>query len=129
MQRAYPNEDIPNAAHYAAFEYSKLNLTEELAGLRTTETWRTIGPHNLGGRTLAIAFNPLNPNTIYAGSASGGLWRSYTGGRGANAWEYVSIGFPVLAVSSIAIVPNDSNTIYFGTGEVYNHQAPVPAAW
>jgi len=29
----------------------------------------------------------------------------------------------VLGVSSIAVAPDDSNTIYIGTGEVYNHQA------
>jgi hypothetical protein len=42
------------------------------------------------------------------------------------AWERVSTGFPVLAVSSIAFAPNDSNTIYIGTGEVYNVQEARP---
>ncbi|NIW79968.1 MAG: hypothetical protein GWN16_11135, partial [Calditrichae bacterium] len=73
-------------------------------------------------RTLVVEFNPQNPNTIFAGSASGGLWRSYSAGRGADAWEYVPTGFPVLGVSSIAFVPGDSNTFYIGTGEVYNYQ-------
>ena len=55
------------------------------------------------------------------GSASGGLWRSYTAGVGVDAWHYVPIGFPVLGVSSISVAPNDSNLIYIGTGEVYNY--------
>ncbi|MFQ5824587.1 MAG: T9SS type A sorting domain-containing protein [bacterium] len=121
-QRAYPDKTIPDVGHYAAYEYSRRNLRSRLNKSSMIEPWKAIGPHNIGGRTLAIVFNPLNPNTIYAGSASGGLWRSYTGGRGAQAWEYVSTGFPVLAVSSIAIAPDDSNTIYIGTGEVYNFQ-------
>jgi len=123
FQRAYPNKAIPDVAHYAAYEYSRQNLQRNgNARLSSVDPWETIGPHNLGGRTLALGFNPLNPNTIYAGSASGGLWRSYSEGRGPNAWEYVPTGFPVLAISAIAFAPGDSNTIYIGTGEVYNYQ-------
>ncbi|MFQ5584996.1 MAG: WD40/YVTN/BNR-like repeat-containing protein, partial [Calditrichia bacterium] len=122
LQRAYPHSSIPDVANYAAFEYSRQNLRGDLDNSLSVTPWQPIGPVNLGGRTLTIAFNPLNPNTIYAGSASGGLWRSYSGGRGTNAWENVPTGFPVLGVSSIAFAPGDSNTIYIGTGEVYNYQ-------
>jgi len=125
--RAYPHEDIPQAASFAAFEFARKNLSRaRLNKSNGSDEWRSIGPHNRGGRTLALAFNPQNPNTIYAGSASGGLWRSFTAGRGALAWERVSTDFPVLAVSSIAFAPNDSNTIYIGTGEVYNVQGAQP---
>ncbi len=125
--RAYPNEDVPHAASFAAFEYARKNLSRaRLNKSNMSDEWQAIGPHNRGGRTLALAFNPQNPNTIYAGSASGGLWRSFTAGRGALAWERVTTGFPVLAVSSISFAPNDSNTIYIGTGEAYNVQDARP---
>jgi photosystem II stability/assembly factor-like uncharacterized protein len=123
MARAYPNDDIPNTARYAAFEQAKINKLYKAENLQTTNQWQTIGPHNKGGRTNAIAFNPQNASTMYLGSASGGLWRSYTGGIGVDGWHYVPTGFPVLGVSTIAIEPNDSNTIYIGTGEVYNYDA------
>jgi photosystem II stability/assembly factor-like uncharacterized protein len=123
MARAYPNDDIPNIARYAAFEQAKLNKLYKTENLQTSNQWQTIGPHNKGGRTNAIAFNPQNPNTMYLGSASGGLWRSYTGGVGVDGWHYVATGFSVLGVSTIAVEPNDSNTIYIGTGEVYNYDA------
>ena len=123
MARAYPYDDIPNIARYAAYEQAEQNELYITKNQQTTHQWKTIGPHNKGGRTNAIAFNPQNPNTMYLGSASGGLWRSYTGGVGVNGWHYVPTGFPVLGVSSIAIEPNDSNTIYIGTGEVYNYDA------
>ncbi len=127
LKRAYPNADIPNAASYAAFEQARQMLQASTLRKNSASTpWQTLGPHNRGGRTLAIAFNPQNSNTIYAGSASGGLWRSFTAGRGALAWQRVPTGFPVLAVSSIAFAPNDSNTIYIGTGEVYNAQDARP---
>jgi photosystem II stability/assembly factor-like uncharacterized protein len=121
-QRAYPNEVIPDVGHYAAFEYTKSKVNRGLEQTMSVDPWETIGPTNIGGRTLALAFNPFNPNTIWVGTASGGLWVSRTAGRGVWAWEYVPTGFPILGVSSIAVAPDDSNTIYIGTGEVYNYQ-------
>ncbi len=121
-QRAYPGKTIPDEGHYAAYETAGQAVAEIGFRAEPVELWRAIGPTNLGGRTLAVAFNPLNPNTIYAGSASGGLWRSFSGGRGVDAWERISTGYPVLGVSSIAFAPADSGTIYIGTGEVYSYQ-------
>lgn len=118
--RIYPNEDIPSNGFYNAYTYSKYNLAQNDNPF--TYQFEQIGPHNIGGRTLDVQFNPLNTNTIFAGAAGGGLWRSFTGGVGVSAWQQVPTVFPVLGVSSIAIVPNDSNTIYIGTGEVYNYQ-------
>jgi photosystem II stability/assembly factor-like uncharacterized protein len=121
--RAYPNDDIPPDAFYNAYSYSKTNLLKENTPL--AYNFEQLGPHNIGGRTLDVQFNPQNTNTIFAGAASGGLWRSYSGGVGASAWHQMATGFPLLGVSSLAIVPNDSNTIYIGTGEVYNYQNSI----
>jgi len=119
-QRMYPGNTIPVNAYQAAFQnlqQQKLQSAQSFPG-----QWTAIGPKNFGGRTLCLAFNPQNSNTIFAGSASGGLWRSYTGGTGANAWQPIPTGFPVIGIGAIAISPVDSNTIYLGTGEVYNYQ-------
>ena len=121
--RTYPYDQIPNDAYYKAFEQVKNERLNKPVNNLGVDPWKAIGPHNTGGRTLAIAFNPQNPNTMYAGSASGGLWRSYTGGVGVDAWHRIDTGFPVLGVSTVAIEPNDSNVIYIGTGEVYNYEA------
>lgn len=72
-QRSYPNNFINEKAYTKAFgekEFARLTLKSDLI-----IPWKPMGPLNRGGRMLAIAFNPLNPSTIYAGSASGGLWR------------------------------------------------------
>ena len=79
---------------------------------------------NLSGRFISIAINPLNGHTVYVGSASGGLWRSRTGGLGHD-WNRVVTGYPVLGVGAIAIDPHDSNTIFIGTGEVYRDQGAL----
>jgi photosystem II stability/assembly factor-like uncharacterized protein len=122
IQRAYPNKYIPANAYYKAYESAskKLAKTNSFSAL-----WQEMGPQNIGGRTIAIDINPLNPNTIYAGSASGGLWRSYSGGVGVKAWSYVPTGFPVLSVGAIAENPADTNVIYIGTGEVYGYQDAI----
>ena len=116
--RAYPHPDIPQDGYGKAFDYHK---AEFLGGvdLRDDREWEAMGPLNTTGRTLTMAFNPQNPNTIYAGSASGGLWRSYNEGEGMS-WQKVETGLPTLGVSTIAFAPADSMTIYIGTGEVYN---------
>lgn len=121
--RAYPNELIPDDAYYKAFEKNEKDKLKKNQNVALVEPWTTIGPHNSAGRTLAIAFNPQNPNTMYAGSASGGLWVSYTGGTGVDAWQRIETGFPILAVSTIAVDQIDSNVIYIGTGEIYNYYA------
>ena len=118
-QRAYPGNDIPVDAYFKAYDRNK-----SLARINDNFTsWEEMGPHNIGGRTISIAINPLNPNNIYAGSASGGLWRSTTGGLGIKAWSYVPTGFPALSIGAIVINPLDTTVMYIGTGEVYGYQS------
>ena len=121
--RAYPGKEIPEGKFKSALEVKEMIQLNKTNSEANPAPWKMIGPHNTGGRTNALAFNPQNPNTIYAGSASGGLWVSYSGGTGIDAWHYISTNFPVLGVSYIALAPDDSNTIYIGTGEVYNYEA------
>ncbi|MFQ5446537.1 MAG: T9SS type A sorting domain-containing protein [Saprospiraceae bacterium] len=120
--QTYPTGVIPEKAHYAAWQESR-DMAEAAPANRAVEPWETMGPHNRGGRTLNLAFNPQNANTMYAGAASGGLWRSYIGGVGVLAWERVETGFPVLGVSIITFMPGDSMQMFIGTGEVYNYLA------
>ncbi len=120
QQRAFPGKDIPSDKYFT--EYEKVSNSLKKSNFVNTDQWESLGPHNIGGRTLALAFNPQNLNTLFAGSASGGIWRSYTAGIGAQAWKIIPTGYPVLGVSAIAIAQNDSNIIYIGSGEVYNYQ-------
>lgn len=123
-QRAYPNSNLDDRRYHAAYQKEVSRRAMDKRAI-SASAWTQIGPHNIGGRTLAVALNPLNPKTIFAGSASGGLWRSYTEGKGVKAWEYIQTGFPVLSVSSIAVAPSDSNLMFIGTGEVYGYQNAI----
>lgn len=86
------------------------------------EPWESIGPNNIGGRVLSVAIDHDSTNIIWAGSASGGLWRSPSGGIGVNAWEYVQTGFNLLSVSTIALNPQNANEMYVGTGEISGYE-------
>ncbi len=120
QQRIYPNTEFPKSGYTEAHDYH-VNQFGSQINLRNTDPWEAQGPWNTAGRTLALALNPQDNQTVYLGSASGGLWRSRNLGQGVS-WEHMDTGFPVLAISAIAFAPQDSSVMYVGTGEVYNYQ-------
>jgi photosystem II stability/assembly factor-like uncharacterized protein len=76
--------------------------------------WFSIGPRNVNGRVKSIAVHPTNENIVYAGAASGGVWKSEDGGQ---SWRPLWDMQESLAIGSIAIAPSAPSTIYVGTGE------------
>ena len=66
------------------------------------------------GRIISIAFDPTNPNTIYVGTANGGVWK--TTNRGV-AWSPKSDYQNSLAIGALAIDPNNNQRIFAGTGQ------------
>lgn len=123
MARTFPDGHFHTEKYTEALQ--QMRLAAQLRGERSND-WEAIGPKNIGGRTLCLAVNPLDTSILWAGSASGGLWKSTTAGRGVSAWERVETGFPVLGVSAIALDPTDPDIIYVGTGEVYNLENSAP---
>ncbi len=125
--RTYPNKVMDASEFNSSFLLSKAMLASQAApnspnSIMATP-WIELGPKNFSGRILSIGFHPTDPNTMWVGSASGGLWKTTTGGTGGPggiSWTYVPTGFPVLGVSSIVVNPLNGNEIYIGTGEVYN---------
>ena len=77
-------------------------------------TWTSLGPGNIGGRTRSLLINPTNPNVMYAGAVAGGVWRTTDSGA---TWFPLTDLAANLAVSSLAMDPNDASVIYAGTGE------------
>ncbi|UCH10289.1 MAG: T9SS type A sorting domain-containing protein [Fidelibacterota bacterium] len=114
---------VTGDAYYRAFLRSKKNADHSL-DLNAPDQWESIGPNNQGGRTIALEIDPHNPNIIYAGAATGGLWRLTSTGSGSKdySWEKIETGYPVLGVGAIAVDPRDSNVIYVGTGEAHMHR-------
>src|SRR4030095_12403544 len=133
QMRAYPYDEIPQEKFDKAFKRMKSDEEKKFkdfsqrmsAATMATQTspWIPLAPKNFAGRILCLGFHPTDQNTIWAGSASGGLWKTTNGGTGAPNginWTNVPTGFPVLGISAIAVNPSNGNELYVGTGEIYN---------
>ena len=77
--RAYPDRDISPSKFYKAYLRSRQLAKESGRSPESAQSWQSIGPTNLPGRTISIAINPLNGNTVYLGGF-GGLYKSTNGG-------------------------------------------------
>jgi photosystem II stability/assembly factor-like uncharacterized protein len=78
--------------------------------------WRLLGPF-VGGRVVAIAGVPSEPDLFYMGTTGGGIWKSTDYGI---KWENISDGhFPSASpsIGAIAVAPSNPNIIYVGSGE------------
>jgi hypothetical protein len=75
---------------------------------------RNIGPAGMSGRITAIDAVVDNPNIIYLGAASGGVWKTTNSG---NSWTPVFDDQPTQNIGSIAIQQSNPNIVWVGTGE------------
>jgi len=114
----YPGGEIPTGARARAWRTSQERMSlfapTGKDGVLDVPEWKNVGPVNIGGRIIAVAANPLNPNTVFIGAADGGIWRSWDAGK---SWHSVSDDLPTQAMGAIAINPVDTSIVYAGTGE------------
>ncbi len=77
-------------------------------------SWRAIGPAMFAGRVADVAGVPGNPNLLYVGTASSGLYKSTNGGT---TFDPVFETGNTLSIGAIAVQPDAPDIIYVGTGE------------
>ncbi|MEZ4792457.1 MAG: hypothetical protein R2783_03015 [Gelidibacter sp.] len=75
---------------------------------------RNIGPGGMSGRVTAIDVVTNNPDIMYVGTASGGLWKSTSGGI---KWEPVFDKEVTASIGAVAIQQSNPSVIWVGTGE------------
>ena len=116
-RRSVDGEPVPWERLWSAHAAAR-RMSVSVRGRRTASAgaWEQLGPSNFGGRTRALLIDPDNPEILYAGSVSGGVWKSADGGRH---WRLLDDFLPNLAVTALAFDPKDSRTIYAGTGEYF----------
>ena len=76
--------------------------------------YRYIGPE--GNRISTVTGVIGNPNIIYAGAASGGIFKSTDGGIH---WTPIFDGQPVASIGALMVAPSDPNIVWAGTGEPF----------
>ena len=76
--------------------------------------FRSVGPAFMSGRIADIAINPDNENEWYAAVGSGGVWKTVNAGT---TWQPLTDNQSFYSTGSITIDPNNTNTIWLGTGE------------
>lgn len=77
--------------------------------------WWEMGPDNVGGRTRAIL--AVTNDLIFAGSVSGGLFKSTNGGNNWTRVTSLDALQKTMAISSIDMTGD--GTIYLGTGSIF----------
>ncbi len=94
--------------------------TEINTALVSNLKFRNIGPALISGRIADLAVNPNNPNEFYLAVASGGVWKTTNHG---NTFTPIFDGYGSYSIGCITIDPNNSNTLWVGTGENNNQRS------
>src|SRR5204862_5280379 len=83
---------------------------------------RNIGSATMSGRISAIAAvrEPSGKITLFAGAASGGVWKSEDGGT---RYKPVFDEQPVQSIGAIALDPSNSKIVWVGTGESWTRNS------
>ncbi len=111
-QRTFPYFQADPAAYRQAFAQAK--ALKAATKTSVFGTWQPAGPTNIGGRIVDVAYDPQTPSTIYAASATGGVFKSTNSGQ---TWFPIFDDQPLLTIGDIAIDPSNPQTLYVGTGE------------
>ncbi|MDX1761449.1 MAG: hypothetical protein R3218_04775 [Christiangramia sp.] len=82
--------------------------------LLKNKTPRNIGPAGMSGRVTSIDVVTSNPDIMYVGTASGGLWKSTSGGV---KWEPIFDEQVTASIGAIAVQQSNPSVVWAGTGE------------
>jgi photosystem II stability/assembly factor-like uncharacterized protein len=113
LQRNYPDFKSGQTSFRNALLSVKTDLARQSSG-GWNHSWTLEGPANTGGRINCMAIHPSNSNIMYAGSASGGIFKTTDAGM---TWFPVFDDHAWLAVSTIVLDPSNPDVIYAGTGD------------
>lgn len=117
----------PDASHLRAQAANELKLQrQEIDPIRGVvgETWQELGPSSMNmvdwimgrvaGRLNAITPLPGNDDTVYVGSAAGGVWKTTNAGQ---SWTPVFDEVGTQPIGAITIDPSSANSVWVGTGD------------
>jgi hypothetical protein len=141
LERAYPDTTISvDEMAGARGAFSRSEDRHSRHGKENKGRWEQIGPSTAlypfedlrnafnyvpnryvaGGRTTSIAIDPKckkNKCTAYITPAGGGVWKTKDILDSHPDWDYLGGPLGINAAGAVTIDPNDSDTVYVGTGE------------
>ncbi len=132
------DNEPPATAHQrmdAFVEYSQKPVSESLLdNFNVDPNWKLLGPNtnpinvpyyfegypdeshenSALGRINCIEFSIWDANNMWVGTASGGVWKTWDGGKN---WWNITMNLPIMEISDIAIDQSNSNIVYVATGD------------
>jgi len=114
---------------------ARLSAAKEAAALKAAPalpgSWREVGPKpynnddpkypsslgpfgHVSGQVISLAVDPTNAAVVYAGGASGGVWKTVDAGAH---WKPVADDLASLAIGALVIDPAHPGTVFAGTGD------------
>ncbi len=92
----------------------------EVSPLFKNLKFRSVGPAVTGGRIHDVEALPNDASTVYAATASGGLWKTVNKGT---TWEPIFDDQAVSTFGDVAISESNPDIVWVGTGEQQNRQS------
>jgi photosystem II stability/assembly factor-like uncharacterized protein len=93
--------------------FASLSQGVDLAAFKSLKL-RSIGPAGMSGRVTSIAASNTTNPVLYAGTASGGLWKSANAGI---SWKPIFDMEAVQSIGAVAVAPSNASVVWAGTGE------------
>jgi photosystem II stability/assembly factor-like uncharacterized protein len=113
QQRAFPYDHINQEAYKEALMQASAER-ESYKMRNAQQSWKFAGCINIGGRVTDIEMHASDEQTIYVGSATGGVFKSTNAGT---SWFPIFDKALSLTIGDIAIAPSNPKILYVGTGE------------
>ena len=119
-KRVQPDGIFPDPMHLWN-EYKKSTSKEVKKKKDVTQsTWNFLGPETSPGgyyglgRVNCVRTDPKNQNTVWAGTPSGGLWKSTNAG---GSWTLITDDLLSIGVTDITFHPDNPSIMYIATGD------------
>ena len=110
-------------ADYLRHAYESYTAMRQ-ASPHKSASWMFLGPTNISGRATDIAVaNRNGQRRIYAGYATGGVWKSDDNGA---SWQAIFENMPSTSIGDLAVAPSNPDIVWVGTGEANIFRASMP---